>query len=228
MTSLFWMFVLAHLLGDYPLQTDWLVSVKRTWWGLSLHVGIHLLMLIVLSGRALPILWPYLLVLAVVHYAIDSFKNWLSRKHPHRVNGPYIFDQFLHLLSMILVAAWVQTIPAAQQVIAPFFFSTAWTALLIGLLFCTVVWYISERVLTHATPAYQREVIARRWPRICVRAALFFLVLWLGEGAGLVVLPLFVLPLAALPYPCPTHRTRAVTTDVAVAIVAAALVVVAN
>lgn len=223
MTSLFWMFVLAHLLGDYPLQTDWLVSVKRTWWGLALHVGIHLLVLVILAGRGLPILWPYLVALAVIHYAIDSFKNWLSRARPRWVNGPYIFDQFLHLLSMLLVAGWVQTNPAAQQSIAPFFFSTVWTALLIGLLFCTVVWYISERVLTHATPAYQREVIDRRWPRIFVRATLFFLLLALGEEAGLLVLPL-----ALLPYPTPAFRRRAALTDVAVALVAALLTLAAG
>ena len=223
MLSIFWMFVLAHLLGDYPLQTDWLVSVKRTWWGLSLHVGIHLLMLLILAGRGLPILWPYLVTLAVVHYAIDFFKNWLSRTRPQWVNGPYIFDQFLHLLSLVIVAGWVQTIPTAQQIIAPFLFSTAWTALLIGLLFCTVVWYISERVLTHATPGYQREVIVRRWPRIFVRATLFFLLLWLGEGAGLLVLPL-----SLLPYANPGFRSRAALTDAAVALFSALLTLAAG
>lgn len=223
MNPIFWMFVLAHLLGDYPLQTDWLVRVKRTWWGLALHVGIHLLMLVVLAGRGLPILWPYLVALAAIHYAIDFFKNWLSRTRPRWVNGPYLFDQFLHLLSLVIVAGWVQTIPTARQIIAPFFFSTAWTALLIGLLFCTVVWYISERVLTHATPGYQQEVITRRWPRVFVRTTLFFIFLWLGEQAGLVVLPLFFLP-----YPSPTYRSRAILTDVAVALVSALLVMTAR
>ena len=217
--AVFWMLVLAHLMGDYPLQTDWLVSVKRTWWGLSLHVGIHLLILLVLAGRGLPILWPYLVVLAAIHYAIDFFKNWLSRTRPQWVNGPYIFDQFLHLLSLVIVAGWVQTITTAQQIIAPFLFSTAWTAILIGLIFCTVVWYISERVLTHATPDYQWEVVTRRWPRIFVRATLFFLLLWAGEQTGLLVLPLLVIP-----YPSASYRRRAIVTDVAVALVAALLV----
>ena len=123
----------------------------------------------------------------------------------------------------MIVAGWVQTIPAAQHFIAPFFFSTAWTALLVGLLFCTVVWYISERVLTHATPSYQREVIARRWPRIFVRATLFFLLLALGEVAGLLVLPLTLLP-----YPAPAYRRRALLTDVAVALVSSLLVMAAG
>lgn len=219
MIAIFWMFVLAHLIADYPLQTDWLISVKRTWWGLSLHVGIHLLVLVILAGRALPILWPYLVTLAVIHYAIDFFKNWLSRTWPQWVNGPYIFDQFLHLLSLVFMAVWIQTNPAAQQFIAPFLFSTVWTAFLIGLLFCTVVWYISERVLSHATPDYQREVVTRRWSRIAVRTALFFLFLWLGEQAGLIALPFLVFP-----YPTPAYRNRAILTDVAVALVSALIV----
>ena len=219
MIAIFWMFVLSHLIADYPLQTDWLVSVKRTWWGLSLHVSVHLAMLIILAGPALPTLWRYLLLLAAIHYLIDSFKNWLSRARPQWINGPYIFDQFLHLLSLIGVAFWVHANPAAEQSIAPFLLSTDWTAFLIGLFFCTVVWYISERVLSHSTPDYRLEVVARRWPRIGVRTLLFLLFLWLGKQAGLVALPLLLLP-----DPTPAYRNRAIVTDVAVALVSALLV----
>ena len=227
MITIFWMFVLAHLIADYPLQTDWLVSVKRTWWGLSLHVSVHLAMLIILAGPALPTFWLYLLLLAAIHYLIDYFKNWLSSVRPQWVNGPYIFDQFLHLLSLIAVTLWIGATRAALRqaqdtagaVDLPLLFSPAWTALLIGLAFCTVVWYISERVLSHATPDYQREVVTRRWWRIFVRATLFFLFLWLGEQAGLVALPFLVFP-----YPTPAYRNRAILTDVAVALVSALIV----
>ena len=41
-TCLFWYLYLAHLLADYPLQTDGLMRVKDRWWGRGLHVGVHL------------------------------------------------------------------------------------------------------------------------------------------------------------------------------------------
>lgn len=219
MLSIFWMFVLSHLIADYPLQTDWLISVKRTWWGLSLHVGIHLLMLIILTGSALSSLWLYLVGLAAIHYAIDYFKNWLSSVRPQWVNGPYIFDQFLHLLSLIAVTLWIGATLAPDALVQPLLFSIDWMILLIGLSLCTAVWYISERVLSHAMPDYQREIVSRRWPRIFVRTGLFFIILWLGAQAGVVVFPL-----AFLPYPSPTYRRRAIVTDVAVALVSALLV----
>lgn len=223
MLSIFWMFVLSHLIADYPLQTDWLVSVKRTWWGLSLHVSVHLAMLIILAGPAFPTLWLYLMGLAAIHYAIDYFKNWLSRVRPQWVNGPYIFDQFLHLLSLVSVILWIRATIDPALLIQPLLLTPDWTILLIGLSFCTVVWYISERVLNHARPDYQREVVTRRWWRILVRSTLFFLFLWLGEQAGLVALLLFVLP-----YPSPTYRNRAIVTDVAVALVSALFVMAAT
>ena len=222
MLSIFWMFVLSHLIADYPLQTDWLVSVKRTWWGLSLHVSVHLVMLIILAGPAFSTLWLFLVGLVAIHYAIDYFKNWLSSARPQWVNGPYIFDQFLHLLSFIAVTLWIGVTLEPDALNQPLRFSSEWTILFIGLSFCTVVWYISERVLSHATPVYQREVVTRRWWRILVRSTLFFLFLRLGEQAGLVALPLFVLP-----YPSPSYRSRAILTDVAVALVSALLVIAA-
>lgn len=223
MLSIFWMLVLAHLIGDYPLQTDWLVSVKRSWWGLLLHVSIHLLVLLFLAGSALPALRLYLVTLVVTHYCIDAFKNWLGSVRPQWINGPYIFDQFLHLLSLIGITLWIGATLSPTALGQPLLLTPDWTILLIGLNFCTAVWYISERVLSHATPAYQREVIARRWPRIFVRAALFFLFLWLGEQTGLAVLPLFLLP-----YPSPAYRRRAIVTDVAVALFSALLVISAG
>jgi len=222
MSALFWMLVLAHLLGDYPLQTDLLISVKRTWWGLGLHICVHLILLFVLAGPALPAIWLYLVALAAFHYAIDFLKNWLGRIRPHWVNGPYIFDQFLHLLSLIAATFWIRSSFDPPALDLTFCLPLRWTILLIGLSFCTVVWSISERVLSHATPDYQREVVDRRWSRIGVRAMLFALFLWLGEQAGLAVLPFLILP-----YSTSAFRNRAIVTDVVVALLSALLVFVA-
>ena len=71
MSNVFWMLMLAHLVGDYPLQPDWMVQAKRTWRGLTLHVGVHLAMLLILAGTGRSAFWPFLLALAAMHFAID-------------------------------------------------------------------------------------------------------------------------------------------------------------
>jgi len=223
MNAIFGILLLAHLIGDYPLQTDWLISVKRTWWGLSLHAGVHLLMLVILAGSTLPTIWLYLVGLVITHYIIDYFKNWLSNVRPRWINGLYIFDQFLHFLSLIAIALWIDATLESAALAQSFLFSPGWVRLLIGLTFCTVVWYISERVLNHSRPDYQREIVERRWARIALRASLFALFLWLGRWAGFAVLPLFVFP-----YPSSVYRGRAIVTDVTVALISALLVIVAR
>src|SRR4029079_4542500 len=108
---------LAHLIADYPLQTNWLGQAKRHWPGLTIHVAIHLLVLLVICLPYTGLLWPYLLALAATHFAIDAFKNFLARRRPHWVNGPYLFDQLLHLISILAISYWANaTLPAGWPI----------------------------------------------------------------------------------------------------------------
>ncbi len=48
---MFWPLLLSHLVADYPLQTDGMVQAKKTLPGLTVHVAVHLLtMLVFLLG----------------------------------------------------------------------------------------------------------------------------------------------------------------------------------
>ena len=39
--DMFWYLLLAHFVGDYPLQTDWMVKFKSKWFGLGSHIVAH-------------------------------------------------------------------------------------------------------------------------------------------------------------------------------------------
>jgi hypothetical protein len=205
-----WQILLAHFLADYPLQPDWMVRAKRQPWGLGLHVGIHLIVMLVLFLPSLPLVWPYLLALAGIHLLIDLGKNKINTLRPDWVVGPYAVDQFLHFVSIWLMAGRMEQ--TVGQV--AFLFPANWSIYITAYLIVTYVWYISERILTHAETNYRQEVIALFIPRLLVRALLFS-VLVLGRNL------LFPAPLVlAVALQCPhlygKYCRRAILTDVAV------------
>lgn len=213
---MFWYLLLAHLIGDYPLQTGWIVQKKRLWWGRALHVSIHLAVLLAVVWPATGGLWPYLVALAVLHYGIDTLKNGISQRWPKRVNGPYLADQGLHLFSIVLVTVWIQgALPNALIPVA-----APWVFYAIGYVFVTQAWYITEWLMTHENAAYQADVQARHWPRMAARAALtsiFLLVLQAPAAAA----TLLAVGSMVLPYQSVRYARRALITDVAVSAVAA-------
>ncbi len=168
---MFWILVLAHLTADYPLQTDRLVLAKKRLPGLLLHVSIHLAVMLLLFILVLGIAWPYLVAVAVFHFFIDAFKNYLSSARPHWIIGPYIFDQVLHFSSLILVSIWIDqsTELLVWPVIAP------WSVYLSGLLTATYVWFVSERILVYKSDNRQIAVSSTMWPRMGVRFLLYVL-----------------------------------------------------
>jgi hypothetical protein len=202
-----WTLLLAHLLADYPLQPDWLIRVKRHWWGLSLHVGIHLSVMLALSITVWQAALPYLLALTGIHFFLDASKTTLADHRPRWVVVPYLLDQFLHVLSIVLVSTW-----AEQR--TPYAFHTlgdTWLIYSIGFLFVTYVWFVSERVLNHANEAYLRELNAQAFPRMVTRAGLTAGLLWittLVRGATLLGTAL-----PQVPYFNGRYRRRALLSD---------------
>ena len=217
--ALFWLFFLSHLIGDYPLQNTWLVEAKRKLWGLALHVGIHLLVLVVLSWEYLGELWPYALLLVACHFGIDAFKNLMAKIRPRWLLGPYLFDQLLHLISIVLVIAligWAE--PSLTIIAAP------WRIYAAGYLLATHVWYITEKIIAVGDIHYLKEVQKQFLPRLFVRALL--LTVFLGIGGALGGNALWAA--LVIPYLHGRFRRRALAIDVAVSFVAAALIVLAT
>jgi len=98
--TLFFSLLLAHLIADFPLQTNRIFAMKlKSNKGIAFHVFIHLIVTAVLIRDPLSHL-PLLLILGVSHFTID----WLKLRYPTQRQVPGFFvDQALHLTSLIFL-----------------------------------------------------------------------------------------------------------------------------
>ena len=162
---MFWFLLFAHLLADFPLQSNWIVD-NKDWTSVRLlHVSFHFLISLVFVLFFVPEAWPLLVLLASIHFLIDSGKNYVNRFKPSWIIFPYLFDQILHILSIILIAIMITRISD----VPPFAIQPVWLILSIVYLFVTYVWYISERTLTFRNKDYFQQVVDKEWPRMVAR-----------------------------------------------------------
>jgi len=215
---MFWQLLLAHLLADFPLQPMWLVRSKRFFWGLAVHGTVHFLTLLLVVGGARGAIWPQLLALALVHFAIDALKYSLGSRRPGWVTAPYFIDQAVHVLSVLLVTRWIESLkPGLSLAISPALaiFASAYVVV-------THVWFVTEKTLAHAEAGYRSEVENSLWPRMLARAAFLsgLLFLLVGRAAP----PLALGATVRLPYYKDTHWRRALITDLLVAVLTAVFV----
>ena len=217
---MFWRLLLAHLMGDYPLQTEWLIKNKQRWWGISLHIAIHLAVMLLFIGAASVEAWPKLLVLALFHLILDLTKSRLFSLWPKMVALQYVVDQILHILSIFLVATWI--VSDLNPALLPA--DSLWPIYAIGYLLVTYVWYISERLFTAHDEKYHEELEQDFWSRMATRALFFTLFLFAGQSLEIAIGAMaFRLPYMAGPY-----RRRALLVDISVSLVMAVLILLAR
>lgn len=91
---------LAHLLGDFPLQTNRIFKMKMEGHkGLFIHVAIHLVTLALLIRHPWKA-WPLLLTLGVAHYITD----WAKLHIPARQQAPgFLVDQLIHFITLAIL-----------------------------------------------------------------------------------------------------------------------------
>ncbi|KGE12775.1 DUF3307 domain-containing protein [Sphingobacterium deserti] len=111
MSIIFLKLLLAHLLGDFVFQPNRLVQMRKEKIGfLLLHVAIHGLLLSLLFCTTLSTQWHIVLFVTFAHLLIDSVKIYLEKKWPLQPFVLFIFDQILHVASIIaalvLVYGW--------------------------------------------------------------------------------------------------------------------------
>jgi hypothetical protein len=115
--SLFDWLLIAHLVGDFLLQTDGMAKNKATDWSWMLrHVGVYLtIMTVVLTAYALAhpvpltLIVALLLFLAATHIVLDrrTFVQWWTELVGASPEHPWLFvvvDQVFHLLAVAVVA----------------------------------------------------------------------------------------------------------------------------
>ena len=169
---MFWPLLLSHLIADYPLQTDAMVVAKKTRTGLTAHVAVHLLTMVVIMLGILKADWTalwYILAVAIFHFGIDTWKNIFSNWKPAWVIRGYLQDQVLHLISLLCVA-YAGSLIQDQSVFA---IRPLWVLAGIGYVLATHAAYVTERVISYQHKDYQQWVAAQFWPRMMRRAVLF-------------------------------------------------------
>lgn len=173
---MFWTLLLCHLIADYPLQTDAMVRSKKQLSGVAFHVAVHLATMLVIVFGVMRVEWrvalPGVLIVTGVHFAIDLWRNMLGKLKPTWVIRSYAQDQTLHVVSLWLVAYWVDP---SQYLDIP----AAWVIYLCGYILVTHAWFVTERVLTCRDKVRQQLVNAQLWPRMISRS-LFLTLLLLG------------------------------------------------
>ncbi len=95
--------ILAHLVGDFILQTRWIVLRKRKLDGLALHVGLVGLAMLRVAWSRLGRWWPWLLIIMLVHGITDWAKMRLEPRLPLPPIVPFLADQALHVLTLAAV-----------------------------------------------------------------------------------------------------------------------------
>jgi hypothetical protein len=204
-----WTLLLAHFLGDFPLQPDWMVRRKRELGMLALHAGVHFVLMILLVGKIRSFIWPHILVLSGFHLIQDCSKIVLTDRWPQQRVFLFFLDQLLHFAAIWGLFAWISaSFPNIDTVAKPL-----WAIIGIAYLVSTYAWYISERVIHMDDSSFLQNIEATKFPRILVRSglvSLFWLVrAWDGAGLALAILS---------PYPATEFRKRAILSDFGVSL----------
>jgi hypothetical protein len=94
---------LAHLLADFPLQTNRIFRLKiASNLGLALHVLIHMFVAALLMQQPSQHL-DLLLALGITHYVTD----WSKLHFPGEIQWPgFVLDQVAHLAAIGLLSVW--------------------------------------------------------------------------------------------------------------------------
>jgi len=212
--------LLAHLLGDFVFQLDWMVARKRQVWAAGLHVLVHLATMLVLVGPGRWVVLPQLVLLIIFHFALDKVKISLPTRRRRLSVLLFFIDQAVHVLSIWFVAQWIEGAAPAGLLPA----SSPLIVYLIGLLLVTYVWFITERFVVARDPQWLEEMRRQALGRMLLRSVLFLGWLALGQvtfNGGVIAGMLFV----RLPR---SYRRESLLIDLAVSLAGALFVLLAS
>lgn len=208
---MFWNLLLAHLLGDFVFQTDWMVRKRDNLRITTLHAGIHFVLMFFLAGQTRPAIWPFLLLLATLHFFQDRLKNNITNKRPEWVCKGFVIDQALHFAIIWAV------IYLFEEVTGPVAVNEKPIGVIVAITYVcvTYVWFVIERIFSLSDLDYLQNINNTKFPRMLSRAGLIslFLLVWNWSTASLTIV-------FSNPYPQSKFRQRAMWTDVSVSLLA--------
>lgn len=102
--ALFLNLYLGHLIADYALQPGMLVRAKREGLGgLFLHVGVIGAATALVMWDHTAYFWPIIVLAMGAHFVIEKLTIAARIKTPTRGLFVFVFDQTLHILSIVLL-----------------------------------------------------------------------------------------------------------------------------
>jgi uncharacterized membrane protein len=102
--------IIAHLLSDFVLQTNKMVSNKKYFsYEMFLHITIVFCVTLIFSLS----FWVSLSI-ALLHYLIDIIKYFLQKRISNRNLEIFLLDQILHLVCIVII--WALSIEQLHQV----------------------------------------------------------------------------------------------------------------
>ncbi len=173
--ELFATLIIAHVLGDFALQTDQVYRLKTQGGlgGLAVHVIIHLIATVFLIRPTEPLsILLFLLNLGVIHYLID----WVKLKTKSERNYiSFVVDQIAHFSHLILLT---YLFPDLQGVInSPWVYALALYSLLPIVTMCMWVWSFDQEGKVNDSQLVAEWRMSMKsisqafgWPLICCMA----------------------------------------------------------
>lgn len=106
-------FLIAHLFGDFTFQPNKWIK-KRNKNGIKskylyYHISVHLTLLVLLFINELGAYFIGIIIIVLAHYLIDVAKIYASKKEILSEFKLFILDQFLHILTILLVCNYYFT-----------------------------------------------------------------------------------------------------------------------
>jgi hypothetical protein len=98
--------LLAHMIGDYALQTGEIARLKaKGWQGLFVHFCIVTAASGLLVAGKFPYWWAWTLLLGIIHILVDQYRTFRLKDLRPVLSLPYLlFDQGLHLITIFAIA----------------------------------------------------------------------------------------------------------------------------
>ena len=103
---LFYRLLLAHIIADFPLQTDEIFNIKTNKkWGVLIHSGIVLVFSVLLTSKYLEnnSVLMIILIIFITHTIIDKLKIKYSKKYSNHELLLFLLDQLLHISIIFLL-----------------------------------------------------------------------------------------------------------------------------
>ena len=171
--NFFLLLVIAHLLGDFPFQTNWIYRQKfHSLPGGLWHAAILILCYLVVLSPYLTNqkIIPAIVCLAIVHYSQDFFKVKLVDKHKmvRKIHGFWL-DQAAHLILIIGVSFWLDLSELGNWWLEETTLRFVATYLIVVLL-STFVWNVAHHV--QQAEKNPKKTFQRDWKGILIRGGI--------------------------------------------------------